>query len=260
MALQRTRESIALPGSTVHLWLAPCLPTLAAAVWSRRRELMDDAEIRAARASRTQRRRVERILGSALVRAVLPRYGTAAALDLSFTTGPAGKPSLVPARDAPPLRFNLAHGGAHLVLAVMLGRDVGCDVEPLDAPVHGLDGAGSAWLCGAERAALATLGAHERPSRLVRLWVVKEAVAKAAGRGIGVASDEIRVTFDREDRPRVAAHVAPGARGWHVAEVRPDRRHVVAIATPRGREPAIGVHVHDAGALLRGGRAGARAA
>jgi 4'-phosphopantetheinyl transferase len=89
-----------------------------------------------------------------------------------FQHGPHGKPA------APGVRFNLAHAGGVALIALDAERELGVDLERLDRRSAAVERA----LTPAERAAL---GAGDRHLALLRTWCRKEALAKAAGTGLG---------------------------------------------------------------------------
>jgi 4'-phosphopantetheinyl transferase len=95
-----------------------------------------------------------------------------------------GKPYLL---DSPDLSWSLSHTSGRVAVAVA-PFPVGIDVESVrDAP----DGLPSSALSFAERA---TLPAEGRKDALLRYWVRKEAVLKAAGYGLGTGVTGLTVS------------------------------------------------------------------
>lgn len=90
--------------------------------------------------------------------------------------GPHGKPA------APGVRFNLSHAGGVALIALAAEREVGVDLERVDRRSTAIERA----LTPGERAAL---GAGDRHLALLRTWCRKEALAKAAGTGLGWAPE-----------------------------------------------------------------------
>jgi 4'-phosphopantetheinyl transferase len=116
----------------------------------------------------------------AALRCILARYLGLAARDVEFETDANGKPRLAPgAGDG--LRFNLSHSGGVALVVVRLGHEVGVDLEELRP---GVDGVAITREVFGEREPdkLPTTAEHER--EFFRAWVRREALAKAAGRGI----------------------------------------------------------------------------
>lgn len=108
-----------------------------------------------------------------------------------------GKPYL--AKPHAGLHFNLSHTRQWVAVAVSPDAPVGVDIETDDheALVDGMD---EAWLSAAEKACVS----NSRQSRLV-WWVIKEALLKAQGCGLGQPPEQIVL-------PPVG--LAPGQRGW----------------------------------------------
>ena len=141
----------------------------------------------------------------AATRAVLRRE-LAVALDeapaaLRFVLSDRGRPSLAPREGAPPLDFNVAHGGDHALVAWSRLRRVGVDVEPLRAewdwrPL-------SRMVLGGEDAA--HIAAAAEPAALfLDVWTAKEALLKADGRGIAGGLDAFSVLSGDPEVPLVA--------------------------------------------------------
>src|SRR5262249_19525223 len=71
----------------------------------------------------------------ALVRTVLSRYADVPPMAWNFTTNRYGRPEVAGPTRWPPLRFNVSHTDGLTACLVVLERDVGVDVEPLDRPM-----------------------------------------------------------------------------------------------------------------------------
>lgn len=147
----------------------------------------------------------------AAARAVLRReLGAAlgaAPAGLRFSRSDRGRPAL-DAGGAPPLDFNVAHGGGHALVAWSPLRRVGVDVEPLRAdwdwrPLSRL-------VLGAEDARRVS-AAEDASPLFVDVWTAKEALLKADGRGIAGGLDGFSVLAGDADRPRVAGATALAA-------------------------------------------------
>ena len=125
------------------------------------------------------------LFARAAQRAILARYLGAAPRSLCFDKGTLGKPSLAVAHQDPrkPLHFNLSHSFERALLAVTCGAPVGIDVEHLRS-VRQLEALAARYLAPAEQAWLLALPEVERSKPFLRLWVGKEAVAKATGEGL----------------------------------------------------------------------------
>ncbi len=131
-----------------------------------------------------------------LLRLVLGRHLGLPPLSLPFVTGEKGKPAL--SLDSPPLdlRFNLAHSGGIVLLALAEAREVGVDIERIrqDFPV---DGIAQRFFSPLESSAMALCPRASRPAVFFSCWTRKEAVLKARGTGLaGLDSFDVPVTED----------------------------------------------------------------
>lgn len=138
--------------------------------------------------------------------------------------------------------FNLSHDGQRVVLAGLVGPGrVGIDVlrDRLPDWAHGdvRELRETLWdhLSSRERDRLPSDDADEAALRthLLRLWALKEAVAKAIGDG--VASDLARLDFDLASRPAVAT-VGGEADRFRIVELGDDD-YLIAIACDRECAP-----------------------
>lgn len=149
------------------------------------------------------------------------------AASLRLTTSPTGRPLL---DDEPSWWFNVTHTTDLTLIALHPYLPVGIDIEPrrrtIDAEVM-------RRVCTPQE--LAELAAHppaERARHCLHLWVRKEAVAKADGRGLSLV-------LARLDARRPGSVAVPGAPGEqvHVDDLDVGEEHVAAIATVGDRAP-----------------------
>ncbi len=161
-----------------------------------------------------------------MLRALLARYLDEDPRGLRFERGPLGKPALrPPAGRKPDLRFNLSHSGAHALVAVTAGREVGVDIQCVARRgarrKHEL--AIAARLFGPEQARrLGELGPDARTRQFLRAWSAHEAALKCAGAGLAGASGPARRdpqsglwTAALDVGARAAASVATEGREQH---------------------------------------------
>lgn len=118
-----------------------------------------------------------------------------------FILGAAGKPAVVDGGD---LSFSLSRSGGVALVAVTRGREVGVDVERV-VPDGGLRRVAEHFFSPAEAAALRALAEPDRLHAFYRLWVRKEAVAKASGAGLGEGITHVEVAGDVVGRWSVAS-------------------------------------------------------
>jgi len=153
-------------------------------------QVLDPEERARADAFRTSELRARYAAAHALVRTVLSTYAPLRPEEWRYEHGPNGQPRLV---DSPlDLRFSLSHCGAHAAVAVIVGREVGLDLEDVDTGKDAL-GIAERFFTTAEAEALRACAEPERADRFATLWTVKEAVLKARGVGLasGLASVEV---------------------------------------------------------------------
>lgn len=196
-------------------WWEPLLPLLS----------VDERE----HAARLRHRddRLRSLAARALARVVLAACGAGRARALRFARGPHGKPRLTNSvRD---LRFNLAHSGNAVLLAMASGREVGVDVEELRA---GIADAVTGICSPAEAAALASLAADRREAGFFACWTRKEAYLKARGDGLAVEPDRFDVAVDPDAEPQLLAtrHDPDDIKRWTLAALPSIPGHAATVA------------------------------
>jgi 4'-phosphopantetheinyl transferase len=123
---------------------------------------------------------------------------------------------------APRLGVSLSHSGG-LVAAAVAPGPVGVDVESTDSVVDVPELIRR--FCAAEE--IPATDAVDRNTALLRVWVRKEAVTKALGRGLGLPLTEITVGSHRPRGP------LPQLRRLRVHDVDAGPAHLAAVACPR---------------------------
>ena len=126
---------------------------------------------------------------------------------LRFRTGPAGKPALVGDYATEGLRFNVTHAGGFALIALARDREVGVDLEwirpDFDYPPV------ATWFTPGEQQALAATVAERRRTAFYAMWTLKEAYAKALGRGLSLPLDQFEVVFPPAEHAVTLAHPVP---------------------------------------------------
>ena len=143
--------------------------------------------------------RVRQVLGDCLGRD---------AEQVALATGPHGRPMLAPGppggggagaaasgNAGPGLGFSASHAGGWLLVAVARGVQPGVDIEAL-APRPNALAIARRYFTAAEAAGLEALQGGERERAFYRLWVAREAVLKAIGRGLAFGLDRLRIDAD----------------------------------------------------------------
>jgi 4'-phosphopantetheinyl transferase len=109
-----------------------------------------------------------------------------------FKTGAQGKPAVE--EGLPHFEFNASHSGSCIAVAISSRHPVGIDVEgiaPGDCGEILAD-----VLTPRELQQLKRMDRWERKSAFVKIWTVKEAYAKALGRGAAMDFRSLQVSFD----------------------------------------------------------------
>ena len=156
---------------------------------------------------------------------------------LQLTRDALGRPRLA-APDDRSIDFNLAHSDGLVAVAISRAGRVGVDVEcsgrdrtPLgalyaDATLHELRAFG---LRDDEIAQIAALPEPRREAHFLDWWTLREAVAKADGRGLSLPFSEIAV--DRAGRIATLTAAASGLpHRWRLWRGAPTPRHHLALA------------------------------
>lgn len=175
------------------------------------------------------------VLGRAGARRVLGEELGVRPKALRFGEGRYGKPSVVVGGRR--VEFNVAHSG-EVVLVAVAKRAVGVDVEHVD-PDRDLETLASACLTRREASLWRRMEPSRRAAGLYRLWVRKEALAKAAGRGLsaGLSSLDVRSSGRAAARCPLADHRGK-RRTYHVRDLRVPSGYAAALALA-GAEPRV---------------------
>jgi 4'-phosphopantetheinyl transferase len=174
-----------------------------------------------ARAERFQRAgdRVRFVAARLLLRVALRRrFGTS---DATLISPPGAKPSARGTGLPANLDVNLSHAGDLVACALGIGVSVGIDVEPIDRVVDAADIARAQFAPEEQESGRDTVS-------FLRMWTLKEAVAKAAGLGLALKLSAFACATDPPRLLRTAPELGP-ADAWRL-ESWEDTSHVVALA------------------------------
>lgn len=140
-------------------------------------------------------------------RAVLRRVlGLAVSLppqQIRFSTGPHGKPSLMP--DQGLVEFNVSHTGDLAVIALTHQRPLGVDVETI-SDRQSQDDLAARFFSTIERQTYFALPETQRTAAFYRIWTCKEAFLKATGSGLSFPLGQFSVSA-APDQPPGLLHV-----------------------------------------------------
>jgi 4'-phosphopantetheinyl transferase len=151
-------------------------------------QLLDEGELAKLQRFHFVQDRRRYAIAHTTLRRILSAYLGRRPEEVSFRTGPFGKPELADSSSA--LCFNLSHSRTVAVAAVCSGHPLGVDVEdirPIEPEVA------ETHFSPAELAELRTLQGEAWLNAFYRCWTRKEAILKAEGAGLHIALDSFDV-------------------------------------------------------------------
>lgn len=182
--------------------------------------------------------RHEFLLGRALLRSTLSRYAPVAPADWSFRDAARGRLEIDGPRDAPTLRFNIAH--AEGLVACLVSHRTACGVD-VEHPRRRIDVARFAgrFYAPHEAAAVRHAAPAERDALFYSIWTLKEAYLKARGLGISVPLASLSFTLDRERIvPRFDPPIDDSPAAWSFALFEAPSGHRIGVAVAGGGRAA----------------------
>jgi len=215
-------ERLLLQRPAVHVWLVqldhPGLDLPAC------KELLSPAEKERASKFRFDRDHRRYLVAHAALRLILAAYFSVPSRDLSFVSGPRGKPRLAPLPGKDSLAFNLSHSHEIAVIAVTRRGEIGVDVEYVKENFP-FDEVARRFFSPAEVAALTALPPELQRRGFFKCWTSKEAYLKAKGTGLFGKLDEVELVLTEERSVRVNGAVP----GWTLGSININRSYVGAF-------------------------------
>lgn len=184
------------------------------------------------------------ILGRTSIRRVCADYCGMEPAQIRLRQTETGRPYLAPECQLPgrPIDFNIAHSGDCVVIAWALQHTVGIDVEQI-TPNRAIDFLGVAGraFSSSERQIVETAEPHAAPELFYRIWVRKEALLKAEGRGIGGQLQSFSVATLENGAIRWFDTVMypESRRTWQLCDLRFSADCIACLAAPPGLQPQI---------------------
>ena len=229
-------ETLDLQHDEVHVWVAD-LNHSAFPARDIDRILSSEERERAARFYFDRDR--NHFIGSrAILRLILGRYIDMPPGQVQFSRGPHGKPALATERGADALYFNIAHSHDVALCGVTRGRDIGVDVERVNADVN-VDLIAERFFSRREIAALRLLPPERKLTAFFTCWVRKEAYLKARGDGFSMALDSFSVSVSPGEPASlldVTGHPEEAV-GWSLSELDVAPSYTAALAVRGGECP-----------------------
>jgi 4'-phosphopantetheinyl transferase len=167
---------------------------------------------------RFARGRSRYVVARGLLRMILGERLAIAPDRVELTYGNLGKPRLAGDHR---LRFNLAHSGDVLAVALCEGREVGLDVEAVREDLFA-EGIARRYLPAEVAAEIERHAGTERLRRFYRAWVRQEAYAKARGAGLELIGEN------------------PDPDGWSLIDLESPDGFAGALAIEGGKELVAG--------------------
>ncbi len=167
------------------------------------------------------------VVGRAILRLLLAADGNEDPEVLRLQTNAYGKPELAANRR----HFNFSRSGGSALLAIG-GAPLGIDLERV-RPVAEKERIAEQVFGHHERAWMRAVTDPERTARFFQLWTRKEALVKAAGRGL---SEDLR-RFDTLCDQRTLVEIAAWGDRWQISDLCYPRGHFAALAIHLGEVP-----------------------
>jgi 4'-phosphopantetheinyl transferase len=152
-------------------------------------------ELARANRFRYERDRNRFIAAHARLRQLLAVYTKIPPLQLSFTLGPNDKPALTDAGSAPGLQFNLSHSGDRALVGIVVGPDIGVDIEE-QREMPDFESVARRHFAPAEFERWIAIPAAHRADAFFCCWTRKEAYVKAVGAGLSMDLSGFEVSID----------------------------------------------------------------
>ncbi|HET8912433.1 MAG TPA: 4'-phosphopantetheinyl transferase superfamily protein [Ktedonobacteraceae bacterium] len=161
------------------------------------------------------------------LRSLLGLYLQQPAANLIFQYNEHGKPDLLP-RAANGLRFNISHSHELALLAFVLDREIGVDLE-YQRPNVEFDQIARHSFSPDEQNRLRPLPPNLKQQAFYRCWSRKEAYIKARGKGLWIALKDFDVSFLADEPVRILANREDN-RHWFLYDLPPHPQYAGALA------------------------------
>jgi 4'-phosphopantetheinyl transferase len=194
------------------------------------RDCLSESELAHAERFRFAEHRQFYVFSHVVLRRLLARYTGLEPGEISFASGPLGKPYLP---HFPQIKFNASHSGNVYLCAVANGVEIGADVEKIE-PLKDMESIARHFFAPTEQRALFQLSKPERTRGFYECWTRKEAVIKCTGEGITRRLDSFEVAFGPNIEPKLLRLDQVQEPPWQVASFDPHPGYIAAIASPHG--------------------------
>lgn len=213
----------------IHVWrillaeAASCLQSL--------QQTLSHDELTKAERFHFEKDRRQFMVSRGALRAILSQYLDINPSALCFDYNPYGKPSLMVEKGGDTLHFNLSHSHGIALIAITKNREIGVDVELIDAnfPYQQI---AERVFSPVEKAVLRSLPEPIQLKAFFTCWTRKEAYIKAVGKGLSIPLDCFDVTLapgepaallNFQEKPEEASR-------WSLIELIPSPDTVATVA------------------------------
>jgi 4'-phosphopantetheinyl transferase len=220
-------DSLAAPlePNVLHLWQKPLIESEDAI--SACYELLLPEEREKASRYRVERPRQDFILTRGTLRSLLSKYLQRDTREITLDYTEYGKPLV---RDSS-LHFNVSHTNGLAVLAFVLNREIGVDVEKI-RPQSDAKKLAERFFSDYERRALRDLTEDNLNAAFFRCWTRKEAYIKAVGEGLSMPLSQFDVSLEpNPDQALLATRPDPNeVTHWLVRNISVTAGYAAALA------------------------------
>lgn len=220
-------KDLALGDDSVHIWLASLRD---AAAEEFEKIISPDERAKAGRFRFSAHGR-QFIVGRGILRVILGRYLEMKPERIVFEYNPYGKPA-VGGKLRSEIKFNLSHSGDLAIYAFSRRREIGVDIESIQA--FSIDEQMAAQcLTPREIEFLNILPENLRVQFFFNCWTRKEAYLKARGKGLSFPANQIETLFSQK------ASLMPGENEWEIC--RKEGCSIRRLPSIRGYAAALAV-------------------
>lgn len=203
------------------------------------RKSLSPDELEKAGAFRFEKDRQLSIQARAQIRFLISEVTGVPAAALRFSREEGGKPRIRPGTPGEEVLFSLSHTRGMVISALGLDAALGVDMEVLDRKVD--PDIARRFFAPAETRQIMARSGPEQAELFLRFWTLKEAWAKAEGRGLAAGLD--RMAFDLSRSGRIRWNGPEGMHpGWQFFQFSPVPGAVAALAAASARPLTLEIY------------------
>ena len=172
------------------------------------------------------------LVSHALMRGALSLTTEAEPAQFAFKTNAYGKPFVEAPAKSQTINFNLSHTEGLAAIAISANSEVGVDVENK----HRQDMTQTLaehFFAPEECQAVAQSSEHERPTKMLEFWTLKESYIKAVGQGLSIALDSFAFRLATATQPASLMRLdgqGSDLDAWSFWQGQPTENHLMALA------------------------------